>query len=100
MLINNDSGNVSLVLAVGGDISEGGGRPIVVKNYIEAYVWTREDETETVEQALSNRDPDCTVRLVSEPMCEGLAMPASDANGFYTLAEGQQRPLRFYSFEH
>jgi hypothetical protein len=79
-------------LVTAGDISAAGDA-IVIKTYINGYLWLRPPGTSVVEAL---RKPPCRVPLAKEPQGEAIAFSA-DGNGYFTLSEGLEQPIYFFA---
>lgn len=81
-------------VATGGDISPLGDF-IVVRTYAQAFLWLRPPGVALADAFAA--EP-CAIPLAIEPQGETISV-ARDGSGYYTLSEGEARPLYWYAFE-
>lgn len=81
-------------VATGGDVSPLGDF-VAVRTYGQAFLWLRAPGT-TLADAFAGAP--CTIPLAVEPLAETLTV-APDGAGYYTLSEGVDRPLWWFTFQ-
>ncbi len=82
---------------VAGDISADGRRILLRSGKNRgAWMWTRNPQEETVEDALMGPSS-CNLQLHDEEQGEAIAVHVA-GEGFYTTSEGEEAPIYYYQF--